>query len=205
VIPVCGRFLLTYDIQAIKNYYGVSQDEDVMYAPMPEIFPSQTIPVITRTQRENHLEMMDWGFPNPYGKGLLINARGETAATKPTFRRPFSQHRCLIPADGFFEWKQEGKRKIKYRIRRRDGGLFSMAGLYRPMADANGIPQRSTCLIITTEPAPWIAEIHNRMPAILTREAEQLWLDEALKDPEFLTQLLVPFDPEGDLMMPEEA
>jgi putative SOS response-associated peptidase YedK len=202
---MCGRFLLTYDIQAIKAYYNLPADEEVIYAPMPEIFPAQTIPVITRTQHQNHLEMMDWGFPKPYGKGLLINARGETAATKPTFRKPFTQGRCLIPANGFFEWQQADNRKIKYRIQRLDGGLFSMAGLYRPMADEDGTPKRPACVIITTATTPWIAEIHNRMPAILPRTAEAMWLDENLQDQDFLTKLLVPFDPEGDILIAEEV
>ncbi len=202
---MCGRFLLTYDIEAIKAYYGVALDEEIIYAPMPEIFPSQTIPVITRTHRQNHLEMMDWGFPKPYGSGLLINARGETAATKPTFRHPFRRGRCLIPATGFYEWKNEGGKKIKIRISRRDGGLFSMAGLYRPMTNEDGSPARPTCLIITTDANPWIAEIHDRMPAILSPEAESLWLDDKQQDPDFLTSLLLPFDHQGTILTAEEA
>ncbi len=185
---MCGRFLLTYDIEAIKKYYRIPSDENVIYAPSEEIFPSQKIPVIYSRNSENHIALMEWGVPKPQGKGILINARGETAAVKPTFRRSFAERRCLIPASGFFEWKQEGSKKIKHRIQLPDGGLFSMAGLFRPAEDEND-PSGGACIIITRNPTSQLARIHDRMPAILLRDDEPVWLDEN-QDISLLTDLI---------------
>jgi len=202
---MCGRFLLTEDLSALKIRYAIPDEETVLYAPSPEIFPSQRIPVIYRVEHRNHLEMMDWGFPKPYEKGLLINARGETAASKPTFRKPFMEGRCLIPANGFFEWKSDEGRKVKFRIRRQDGHIFSMAGLWKTASDPKGSPANPVCVIITTAPTSWMAEIHKRMPVILDEETENMWLDPDQKDPEFLTSLLKPFDPEGSVLIAEKV
>jgi putative SOS response-associated peptidase YedK len=187
-MDVCGRFLLTYDIEAIKKYYHVSSDEHVIYAPSEEIFPSQKIPVIYSKSSENHLALMEWGFPKPQGKGILINARGETASLKPTFRRAFTHGRCLIPANGFFEWKQEGTKKIKHRIQLPDRGLFSMAGLFRQTGENSDL-SNAVCIIITREPTSQLAQIHNRMPAILQQQDESMWLDEK-QDTNALTLLI---------------
>ncbi len=190
---MCGRFLLTYDIEAIMDHYHVPPGK-VVYRPSPEIYPSQIIPIIYRAASDHHLEMVQWGFPNPFKKGLIINARGETVAEKPMFKKAFSDSRCLIPANGFFEWKNEGKRKVKYRITHQDDRIFSMAGIYQTFSAPDG-HALTACVIITTDANPNMAAIHNRMPVILDETDEAEWLNS--NDPNGLKTLLKPFDPDG--------
>ncbi len=160
-----------------------------------EIFPGSAPPVIMpgRDGQKTVLNLK-WGFPPPgSSKKPVINARGETAAQKPMFRNAFSDSRCLIPADAFYEWKKEpgNSKKTKYVIYLRDGEIFSMAGLCRHYYDHNGNPYQAF-VIITTGPDPVVAPIHNRMPVILPRESEHIWLNREIKDPAKLTPLLKP-------------
>jgi len=131
------------------------------------------------------LVMARWGFRPAWMKGsplAPINAKAETVATSRMFQEALRHYRCLVPADGFYEWKvvPGRKRKQPYYARLKGGGLFAFAGLWTPGHAVAGAP--ATCTIITTEPNERLAEIHNRMPVILERADEDRWLDSHLRD-----------------------
>lgn len=208
---MCGRFLLSVDIEELLEQYRAIKGfsvptggyplsglwQESFLPPLPqEIFPSNIVPVVAAA-KPRLLIPMKWGFSSPYAKGLIINARGETADSKPLFREAFQQRRCIIPAEAFFEWKRESKAAIKYRIRHKEQPYFSMAGMYGDFKDKEGkVVQAFT--ILTTAPSPMIAQIHDRMPVILPKEAEALWLDSSICDPTVLKSLLKPYDIQGE-------
>jgi putative SOS response-associated peptidase YedK len=128
----------------------------------------------------------------------MINARSETAATKPAFRKPLRERRCLILADGFYEWKREGTRKRSYYIKLRDGEPFAFAGLWDHWAPADGEPLE-TCTILTTTPNAVLQPIHDWMPIILPPDACTVWLDPTLRDVERIQALLTPY-PADEMM-----
>jgi putative SOS response-associated peptidase YedK len=111
----------------------------------------------------------------------MINARSDTAATKPTFRKSFRERRCLILADGFYEWKREGSRKQPYYIKLRDGEPFAFAGLWDRWHPPEGDP-RETCTILTTSANDLVHQLHDRMPVILPRTAYSAWLDRTMRE-----------------------
>jgi len=196
---MCGRFTLTQP-EAVAQRFGV-QFALFEFPPRYNIAPSQPVAVIMQNG-ERRLEACRWGLVPFWAKdpdigNRLINARAETLAEKPAFKYSLVRRRCLIPADGFYEWRKEGNRRVPVYIRRRDGGLFAFAGLWDEWQSPDGSPLR-TCTIITTEPNALIAAIHDRMPAILKPEHEDLWLDGSLKDPARLLTLLQPY-PEQEL------
>ncbi|WP_343049835.1 SOS response-associated peptidase [Paenibacillus phytohabitans] len=123
----------------------------------------------------------------------MINARAKTVAEKPAFKRLLKSKRCIIPADGFYEWKKDGTSKQPYRILMTDGSIFSFAGLYDTWEDPEG-KKVSTCTIITTTPNSLMADIHDRMPVILRPEDEADWLGRDNDDVESLLKLLKPYD-----------
>lgn len=130
------------------------------------------------------------------GTGPLINARAETLVEKPSFRDAFRRRRCLIPADGFFEWTGETGKKQMWDIARQDGAVFAFAGLWEEWRPKEGGEPLRSCTIITTEPNEVVAPIHNRMPVILAPEAEGTWLDTSISDPGVLLPLLMPYPAE---------
>lgn len=195
---MCGRFTLTQPAQAVAERFGV-QMILFEFAPRYNIAPSQPVAVIMQNG-ERRLEACRWGLVPFWAKdpeigNRLINARAETLAEKPAFKYSLTRRRCLIPADGFYEWRKEGTRRTPVYIRRRDGGLFAFAGLWEEWQSPDGSVLR-TCTIITTEPNALIAPIHNRMPVILPAEREPLWLEPSLKDPSRLLALLQPYPAE---------
>jgi putative SOS response-associated peptidase YedK len=142
---------------------------------------------------------MRWGLIPYWAKDVsfgvkAINAVSETAAEKPAFREPMRRRRCLIPADGFYEWKRLGsKSKQAYHIGLLDGGLFAFAGLWDRWKDASGAIIES-CTILTTEANPLISDVHDRMPVILKPDDYELWLDPGITDPAQMGDLLAPFE-----------
>ena len=136
-----------------------------------------------RTQKifARELSLMRWGLIPSWAKDLstlamMINARSETAATKPAFRDPFTSRRCLVPADGFYEWQRTGKPKQPYRFEVNDGELFAFAGLWDRWKDPSGQWIKS-CSILTTTPNAVTSSVHDRMPVILDPDSYDLWLD----------------------------
>jgi len=168
---------------------------DEMYSPSYNCAPSQKLPVITNNDPEK-LNYFKWGlvpfWSNDPKIGLkLINARAENILGKPSFKTAFYQRRCLIPTNGFFEWKKQGKQKIPYRIFLKTEEIFAIAGIWEAWKDTEGTVLNSFS-IITTSPNKLMQDIHSRMPVILNQHDEQAWLFE--KDETYLKNLLQPFD-----------
>ncbi|MGH9543177.1 MAG: SOS response-associated peptidase [Terriglobales bacterium] len=191
---MCGRFTLRKDSDALAAHFEV---EDVH--PIPSrynIAPTQAIPVIrvNLATGRRELAMMRWGLSPPWaepGAMRLINARAETLAAKPAFRDALRRRRCLIPADGFYEWQKLEKSKQPWFIHRKDDRLFAFAGLWERGNGAQDEPAEA-CTIITTVPIPALARLHDRMPAIPSPEDYPLWLDPKVNDPAAVSRLLAP-------------
>lgn len=198
---MCSRFSLTEYAEHVAQRFRVLQKLLQDIAPRYNIAPSQPVAVVIQNEKgERFLEAHRWGLVPFWAKDpeighRLINARAETLAEKPSFKYSFSRRRCLIPANGFYEWRKENNRRIPMYIRRRDGGLFAFAGLWDEWQSPDGSPLR-TCTLITTQPNALIASIHNRMPVILKPEHEDVWLDTSLREPAQLQALLQPYPAE---------
>jgi putative SOS response-associated peptidase YedK len=195
---MCGRFTLTTNLGAIAKRFGVSRFLEEV-GPRYNIAPTQTV-IVVNDDGTRHLTEMQWGLIPSWAKhpaigNRMINARAETVATKPAFRVTLRKRRCLIPADGFYEWQQVGRRKQPVYIALKTREPFSFAGLWEAWTSPEGEEVRS-CTIITTEANDVLKPIHDRMPVILTREAEGVWLDPMIQDPERLLPLLVPYPAE---------
>jgi putative SOS response-associated peptidase YedK len=152
---------------------------------------------VIEDEKGNRGGLLRWGLIPSWAKDAaignrMINARAETVAEKPSFRRALQQRRCLILADGFYEWRQEGKKKTPLFITLASREPFAFAGLWETWRPPDGEAIHS-CTIITTTPNALMESIHNRMPVILAREAETTWLDRTITEPEKLLPLLVPY------------
>ena len=205
---MCGRFTLTTPGELVAEAFGL--DETPELAPRYNIAPSQPVAILRRVQRTEprRLAFVRWGFVpswslDPWRRGPLINARSETAAEKSSFREAFERRRCLIPADGFYEWKPvPGSRaKQPFAIRLRDGRPFAFAGLWEPPAPAEAEPVE-TCTILTTQPNGLLRPIHDRMPVILPPEEYEPWLDPGPARPGELLALLRPYPAEAMVCFP---
>ncbi len=164
--------------------------------PRYNVAPTQTLPVVVR-HSPNRIEMMRWGLIPSWAKDAsigsrMINARAETVAEKPAYRKPLRSQRCLVPASGFYEWKREGAGKQPYFIHVKDEPLFAFAGLYDCWRDPNGQTVLSYT-IITTAANAITAPVHDRMPVILQQEDEGTWLDPDVTEPGHLLSLLRPY------------
>ena len=197
---MCGRYSLA-NVGQLGLRFEIDTDTESL-EPRYNVAPSQEIPVIVHSADGRALRMMRWGFQPAWLKADSkspppINARAETLLERPLFRPSLAKRRCLIPADGFYEWQPVAgsSRKQPYYIRLHDGSLFALAGLFVEGKDDDGQPQLS-CAIITTEPNSLMATIHNRMPAILTRDAEAAWIDPELTEAPAVLDLLHPYPPE---------
>jgi len=191
---MCGRFVQFSLFPELAREFGL-QGAALEVKPSWNIAPTQDVPVVVR-EDGNRLVLCRWGLIPPWAKdpyvgNRMINARAETLAEKPSFKTPFRKHRCLIPADGFFEWKEQGKVKIPFYITLKGGRLMSFAGIFSDWKGPAGEVIR-TFAIITTPANTLLTPIHERMPAIIAREKRDLWLDPDLQDPEALAPLLAP-------------
>jgi len=195
---MCGRFTLTTNLGAIATRFGVARflgEGTARY----NIAPTQTV-IVVNDDGTRHLTHMRWGLIPSWAKdpaigNRMINARAETVATKPAFRAALRKRRCLIPADGFYEWTPVGRRKQPVYIALKRQELFAFAGLWEAWTSPEGEEIRS-CTIITTEANDLLKPIHDRMPVILRQEAEATWLDHTIQDPVRLLALLLPFPAE---------
>jgi len=192
---MCGRFTLTADLEQLEERFSFHA-ADLSVHPRYNIAPSQQVlAVIGAGERRGGL--LRWGLIPSWAKdpslgNRMINARAETLAEKPSFRRALQKRRCLVPADGFYEWKPEGKQKTPMYISLQSHEPFGFAGLWETWKAPDGETIHS-CTIITTEPNFLVKSIHTRMPVMLTRDAEAFWLDRSIEDPERLLPLLVPY------------
>lgn len=191
---MCGRFTLTYNIDAIAKAFHVAPS--IQTEPRYNIAPTQDI-VALMHNGEDHLALLRWGLIPAWAKdesigSNMINARAETLGEKPSFKRLLSGKRCLLVADGFYEWKKEAGGKTPMYITMKDRALFTFAGLWDAWKGPGGELIR-TCTIITTQPNDLMASIHNRMPAIIGPEERQEWLDAEQRDTPMLLSLLKPY------------
>lgn len=198
---MCGRFSLTTNIGAVALRFGVRTSlEDAGDVPRYNIAPTQTV-IVVGDDGQRHLTRMRWGLIPSWAKdhaigNRMINARAETVATRPAFRVALRKRRCLVVADGFYEWQERAGGKQPYHLALKSREPFGFAGLWDTWMSPEGDEIRS-CTIITTEANELLRPIHDRMPVILTREAEGLWLDPAIQEPARLLPLLKPYPAEA--------
>jgi len=195
---MCGRFRQTRSQKYLEEYFDARGEIDAV--PRYNIAPSQ--PVVTVRQDASTpvraLSTMRWGLVPSWAKDMsmgykTINARAETVATTASFREPFKSQRCLIPADGFYEWQRNGNAKQPYCFELTDGEVFAFAGLWDQWRNPQGEIIES-CTILTTTPNPLLSDIHDRMPVILSPDNYDLWLDSGFRNTVSLAEMLRPYD-----------
>ena len=196
---MCGRYTLKSRADVVADVFGVTVPPTI-----PERFniaPSQQVLAIREQpgSRQRELVALQWGLvpfwaDDPEIGIRTINARSETAATKPAFRASFRSRRCLIVADGFYEWQARDGRKQPYYIRLESGQPFGIAGLWDRW-EKQGEPLE-TCTILTCDANEPMQAIHDRMPVVIPPESFELWLDPSVRDPDRLSRLLRPFHPD---------
>jgi putative SOS response-associated peptidase YedK len=199
---MCGRFTLFVDPKDLMEAFP-GFEVPVNWTPRYNIAPTQPIAVIPNNG-QSKIEFFQWGLIPSWAKdpkigNRMINARAETLAEKPSFRTAFLRRRCLVLADGFYEWRKEpnGKSKTPMYIRLKSGKPFAFAGLWEIWRSPDDGPIRS-CTIITTTPNELVTRIHNRMPVILDPKAYDLWLDPGEQGPDRLAEWLRPY-PASDM------
>lgn len=197
---MCGRYTLTSKGDEVALLFDLEEIPNL--APRYNLAPTQEAAVVRvpAPGARRHLDFLRWGLvpywaEDPKIGNRMINARSEGVAAKPAYRSSFRKQRCLIPTDGFYEWKKVGKLKQPYLIRRQDRLPFAFAGLWaRWSPKTEGGEPLETFTILTTDANDLIRPLHDRMPVILDRESFGLWLDPAVGDAERLQELLLPYD-----------
>jgi len=196
---MCGRFTRKENMQHLAELLGLSIPPHL--APRYNIAPSQLVACVRTNPETTEREWVElqWGLVPSWAKDAsiahkLINARGETVAEKPSFRKAFTHRRCLLLADGFYEWKREGTTKQPYYIRMKDHRPFAFAGLWERWEKEDSAIE--SCSLITIGPNAVMEPIHHRMPVILATTQYAEWLDASLHETEQLNTLLKPFPPE---------
>lgn len=197
---MCGRFTLTQPATAIAQHFHLGQVP--LFDPHYNIAPTQAVAVVRLdAEQQRQLHWLQWGLIPSWSKdpkmgARMINARSETLAEKPSFRQAFRRRRCLIPADGFYEWHRSGKTKQPYYFFLDSAAetpmLFGFAGLWEHWENGNGDVIES-CTIITTAPNATLDAFHDRMPVILSPQTYDRWLDPMVERPESLQSLLQPY------------
>jgi putative SOS response-associated peptidase YedK len=197
---VCGRFRVARHKQIIEQHFDAGSDESD-WIPRYNIAPAQPVAVIRQHPKEPRREfsLMRWGLIPSWARDMsggarMINARSETAATTPAFRDPLQSRRCLIPADGFYEWQRTAPGKQPFCFEVNGGELFAFAGLWDRWKDPSGKWMKSCSILTTTANAVTVA-VHNRMPVILDPADYDVWLDPGMTNVGAVSGLLKPFDP----------
>ena len=192
---MCGRYsLATTPADELRTRFPIA--ESVEIEQRFNVAPGDQVIAIRAREGAVEASHLRWGFTPPWAKDpsvgfRMINARAETVAEKPAFRDAFRRHRCLIVADGFYEWKREGVLRQPFHITRADGAPFAFAGLWTGWRDPDTEEWMRSCTIVTTQANEAIAGIHPRMPVILQPDDEHVWLDPDAQ-PQHLHMLLVP-------------
>jgi putative SOS response-associated peptidase YedK len=194
---MCGRYRLSRRKQIIEEYFETANWQDD-WTPRYNVAPTQPVPVIRQhpTEPVRQLSLMRWGLipswsKDPSAAARMINARSETASTLPAFRDALKFRRCVIPADGFYEWSRAEKTKQPFCFEVRDGELFAFAGIWDRW-QGGGIAVE-TCSILTTTPNAVTSAVHDRMPVILDPDNYDLWLDPGMRDVDSVSNLLRPY------------
>ena len=203
---MCGRYTSTTPPADLAAYFDVDEVVVEDHGPRYNVAPTDEVYAVARSSKgPTRLGSFTWGLVPFWAKGpsvgsRMINARAESVLEKPAFRRPLERYRCLVPADGFYEWEAiEGrKKKQPWYIRRADGDVFAFAGLWSSWRPTKGSDEGrlTSCTIITTEANDALRPIHDRMPVVLPPSAWAEWLDPANDDVDALHSLLVPAPPE---------
>jgi putative SOS response-associated peptidase YedK len=195
---MCGRISRTSPRDAIANEFGVTRFAEVRWEPRYNVAPSQIVETIISVDGEKRLGPMRWGFVSPTAKEpklAPINARAETLSTSPMFRDACRRHRCLVVADGFYEWrKNDGRRRTPFFICLKSGRPFGFAGIWS-LKHGEKEARLATCAIATCPPNELMAKIHDRMPVIVPVGVRDRWLDPTANEAE-LRGLLVPLPAE---------
>jgi len=200
---MCGRYSQTQSAEIIAQAFQV--DNVPTLKPRYNIAPTQSVATVLQasTGTNRQLKMLHWGLIPSWAKdrkmgARLINARAETVAEKPAFRSAFRQRRCLVLADGFYEWQQQENQKQKqpFYFRMNEKHPFAFAGLWEHWQDQDSGEEIESCTLLTTDPNELMKPIHNRMPVILDAKDYELWLDPEVKKSELLQPLLRPYPTE---------
>ena len=201
---MCGRFRLARKKELLEECFGAECPlDDPEWTARYNVAPGQEIAAVRQDPAEpvRRLEFVRWGLVPWWAKEptigyKMINARAETAAERPAFRDALRARRCLVPADGFYEWKREGKQKLPFCFTMADDGLFAFAGLWERWRSPQGETLES-CAILTTEANELMKDVHDRMPVIVPPEAYELWLDPGFHKLSELRPLLKPYPTAG--------
>ncbi len=200
---MCGRSSLTKNEKEIEKRFNATfySDELIRYNPLPNynVAPTHMCPVITNEEPEK-IHLFRWGLIPFWAKDVkigykMINARSETLLEKPSFKKAAESRRCIIPMDGFYEWKREGKQKTPYRITTTNVDIFAVAGIWEKWQDRQSSEIIYSFTIITQGPNELMEGIHDRMPAILLPEQEKIWLDTTLSASEVM-KIIEPYPSE---------
>jgi len=201
---MCGRFSLRALLDDVRRHlqqqYQIDHFADPVWTPRYNVAPGQKVLAVLNDGQKNRVGSIQWGYVPSYAKEAgattgIINAKAETLAEKPLFQTALAHQRCVILADGFYEWKKTDSGKAPMRILMEDESIFPMAGIWNVLTRSDGT-KVSSCAIITTSANVALAPIHDRMPAILTPENEKIWLNPLVTDWETLGALLRPYDPD---------
>jgi putative SOS response-associated peptidase YedK len=180
---VCGRFTQTTDPAEVADAFDADLTDEARALPARwNVAPTQDVAVVLPHEGGRRVEALRWGLvpawaSSPAIGSRLINARAETVATTPAFRVAIRRRRCLIPADGFYEWRRDGRRRMPFLARPVRGGPIAFAGLWSLWRDADTDEWLRSCAIVTTTPNAVLAQLHDRMPVVLERSAWERWLD----------------------------
>ena len=205
---MCGRYSLTTPAEAMTRLFGVTLPLP-NFPPRYNIAPTQDAPVVRAAAGGGReFALLRWGLVPSWSKGpdpaySMINARAETVAEKPAYRNAFKQRRCLVPADGFYEWRAEGKRKQPFFVRLKTGGPLAFAGLWERW-EKSGLAPIQSFVIVVTEANELMRAIHERMPVILHPSIFDAWLDPKTA-PAAAQALLRPYDPDAMEAFPVSA
>jgi putative SOS response-associated peptidase YedK len=197
---MCGRYRLSRRKDFLAEHFDVEPEND--WNPRYNIAPTQNVPVIRQdpAQPRRFVSRMRWGLIPFWAKDAsvgfkMINARAETVATTPAFRESIRRRRCLIPADGFYEWRRSGRVKTPFCFTMADNSVFAFAGIWDSWRNPEG-KAVETFSIITTSPNALLIDIHDRMPVILPDDNYDLWIDPGFQKTDSICDLLKPFDPQ---------
>lgn len=203
---MCGRFTLRTNPHQLALIFGCEIPSDLPASY--NVAPTQSVAALrSREDGQREFTLLRWGLIPHWAKEIsignrMINARAETIAEKPAYRSAFRQRRCLVLADGYFEWQKVGKSKQPFLIQMRDEAPFAMAGLWESWLDPQQGGAVESCTIVTTEANELTRPIHDRMPVILSAESYGLWLDRRQREQNVLLPLLRPFEPNSMLVNP---